>query len=341
MNAGDFLFIGFGESRMTAALSKLLRRVRPAGVILFRRNLSTPEGTRKLTDAVCVALGYRPFVAIDQEGGTVSRLRAFGFDFPTALDLARTGRASSAENQARLMGRALRMLGVNVNFAPVVDLSPPDSKNGIGTRSFSTDPAVAARYAGAFLRGLKKEGVLGCLKHFPGLGSTASDSHLTLPASHRSASALLRRDVEPFRLLAKSAPFVMFGHAWYPAFSGKEKIPADLDFKIATTLLRGRAGFRGVALSDDLAMKAVPAWARERHPEAFLAAGCDMLLACEPSDVERTWRTLSKNLAAMPAPFAASLRRVARLRKKLPAAAKFSAREWGKAVREAGWERRG
>lgn len=330
MNAGDFLFIGFEESRMTAALGKLLRRVRPAGLVLFRRNLSTPEGTRELTDAARAALGYRPFVAIDQEGGTVSRLRAFGFDFPTALELARTGRPADAERQARLMGRALRMLGVNVDFAPVVDMSPPDSKNGIGTRSFSTDPAVAARYAGAFLRGLKKEGVLGCLKHFPGLGSTTADSHKTLPTSRLSASALLRRDIEPFRILARRAPFVMFGHAYYPALSGRKKMPADLDFKIATTLLRERAGFRGVALSDDLAMKAVPAWARERRPEAFLAAGCDMLLACEPAHVERTWRTLSKNLAAVPSPFVESLRRVARLRKKLPPAARFSAREWGK-----------
>lgn len=294
--AGEFLFIGIEGTRMTPALARLLARVQPSGVILFRRNLDSPEAAFRFVRGIRNLLGEKTFVCMDQEGGRVSRLGAFGFDFPSAHAVAATGRPVLSRRHARLTGRALRALGVNVNFAPVLDLSTPGASNGIGDRAYSDDPRAAARFGREFLHGLLREKVLGCLKHFPGLGTTTRDSHHVLPTARFRGDSPLRH-AAPFRELAHSVSFVMLSHAYYPSFSRK-RLPAGLDSAVTRTLLRGYAGFYGVALSDDLAMKAVPAWAREKRPDAFLAAGCDALLVCEPADVERTWKALQARLDA-------------------------------------------
>jgi beta-N-acetylhexosaminidase len=327
---GSLLFIGVKGAAMTPPLRQLLKRVQPGGIVLFERNLRTPAALRTFLSEIRKTLDSPPFIAVDQEGGPVNRLRAFSFRAPSAWEISQTNRPALAERQGSLTGRALRLLGVNVNFAPVLDLSPPEAGNGIGVRSFSTQPDVAARFAAAFLRGLKKERVLGCLKHFPGLGASSRDSHRVLPTVRKSRRRLLAEDVSPFARLSGRAPFLMVGHGYYPAFS-KRRIPADLDPAVGRALLRGRFGYRGIVLSDDLAMCAVPEWARRRRPEAFLRAGCDMLLICRPGDVEPTAARLREALARCDAPLTAhvreSLKRIARLKRRLPPPpGRFSAR---------------
>jgi len=174
---------------------------------------------------------------------------------------------------------ALRGLGLNLDFAPVVDLSPPDAPNGIGDRAFGTDPAEVARLAGAFLDALQAGGVAGCLKHFPGLGSTVVDSHAVLPAVRRPRERLEAEDLVPFRALGGRAASVMVGHGHYPAFDPGPARPATCSAPIADGLLRGRLGYTGLVVSDDMEMGAI----RDRDPDGraavdAVAAGCDLLL---------------------------------------------------------------
>jgi beta-N-acetylhexosaminidase len=274
------LWMGLTGARLDRKTAALLERIRPAGVVLFRRNLESPAQCARLLAGVRRVLPFEPLLALDQEGEPVSRLRAFGFTFPSAHDMARAGRRSLMTRHAALTGRAMRLLGFNVDFAPVVDLSAPGAPNGIGERSFSRDPGRAVRWGRLYLDGLRREGVMGCLKHYPGLGRTRRDSHRVLPAARGAAALLRRRDMEPFRRLRRAAPFVMAAHAWYPALM-KRRGPASLDERLVREILKKRWKYRGLVVADDLAMKAVPAWARERKPDAFLKAGCDLLLACE------------------------------------------------------------
>jgi beta-N-acetylhexosaminidase len=253
-----------------------IRALGPAGAILFSRNLESAEQTRELTASLQAMLPGPPLLALDQEGGRVSRLERFIGPTPTAEALARAG-AESTRNFGLGTGRALSALGFNIDFAPVVDLCGPEVENGIGNRSFGTDPQRVTELAGSFLDGLQAAGVAGCLKHFPGLGRTAVDSHLELPVAEITTEELL-----PYRRLGSEAPMVMVGHAHYPALNPEERLPASCSPEVIIDLLRKRLGYGGLAVSDDLEMGAVSEL--DSHGEAAvraLTAGCDLLLYCK------------------------------------------------------------
>jgi len=272
--------VGIPGPSLDPATRDRLTDLRPAGVILFGRNLTTPQSLVELI----AELGRLPappvLLAIDQEGGRVSRLEPWIGVTPTARELARRGSAE-AQRFGRLTGEALSALGFNVDFAPVLDLSETDAPNGIGDRSFGTDPRAVIELAGAFLDGLQAAGVAGCLKHFPGLGCTRVDSHVELPRVDRGADELERLDLAPYLALAPRAASVMIGHGHYPAWDPGSPLPASGSAAIVRGLLRERLGYRGLVVSDDLLMGAV---ARHDEDGAFavqaLAAGCDLLLYC-------------------------------------------------------------
>lgn len=261
---------------------RLLEELSPAGVVLFRENFAHGEAYEdwlarlaRLLEEVRARIGReRILVGIDHEGGRVQRTPP-----PiTALPAARTWGDRSAEI-GRLVGRELASLGVNVDFAPVVDVDSNPDNPIIGDRAFSRHPAAVVERARGFLRGLRKEGVLGCLKHFPGHGDTVTDSHLGLPVVAADRATLERRELLPYRELAHEAPLVMTAHVLVPAID--PELPATLSPPFLRGILRGEIGFPGVVLSDDLGMRAVSE--RFRDPATAVeavAAGCDQLLLC-------------------------------------------------------------
>jgi beta-N-acetylhexosaminidase len=293
--------VGLPGPELDEPTAAALREIGPAGIVLFRRNLESPSQTIDLLDDVDRLLPHPILAAIDQEGGRVSRLEEWIGPTEPAATLARRG-VDAVHDAARFTAGALRSLGLNLDFAPVVDLCEPGAPNGIGDRSFGCAPDETTRFAGAYLDGLQSAGVAACLKHFPGLGATVVDSHAELPVDRRSAAEIARSDLVPFRELAPRAAGVMIGHAFYPALD-PDGGPASLSPAVIGGLLRGALGFRGLAISDDLEMGAVaPLDDGGRAAERAVAAGCDLVLYCADLDAarraqERIARTASSDAA--------------------------------------------
>lgn len=307
-NDVEKLFLwGFEGTKVSAGLKKLLKRHPIAGVILFKRNITSVVQMRALTKDLRKVGGRRFLIAIDEEGGRVSRLPMEALKFPPASlwgkIYQREGKLKFIEESGRLLGRELKSVGVNLDFAPVLDVHSNPKNPIIGDRAFSHDPKIAAKVALAFAAGLRREGLLVCGKHFPGHGDTATDSHLTLPRVRRSRAGLEKIELLPFRkAVAAKIPMLMTAHVVYDALD--PKLPATLSPRILHDLLRKKMRYRGVVISDDLQMKAVSK-TYVPHEAAVLAleAGCDVLLVCEgfekigPSVMEKTAREVSKSQA--------------------------------------------
>ena len=278
--AGLFM-VGIPGPRIDRTTRRLLTEHPPGGVILFRRNVRSGAQLRDLVAALReLGAGAPPLVALDHEGGRVHRLPAPFTHFPPAATVARGGvRAAFAVGHA--MGRELAAVGIDIDFAPVLDVRANPRNQVIGDRAFGTTPGVVTRLGLAHARGLSRGGVVPCGKHFPGHGSTVGDSHLVLPRVTASRRALQRVDLPPFtRAIETGIPALMTAHVVCDALDPHR--PATLSSRICRDLLRRRLGFRGVLFSDDLEMQAI---AGRRSPQrsavAALAAGCDMLLVCQ------------------------------------------------------------
>lgn len=261
----------------------LLADLRPAGITLFKGNFdhsaSEARWRQRLTDLLKHAQDAlrrdRFLVALDHEGGRVHRSPVGLTHFPPARAYA-----DSAETVAQTMAAELAAIGVNFILAPVCDIDSNPANPVIGDRSFGRDADSVTRAALAFLKGLTAAGMLGCAKHFPGHGDTALDSHHALPQLDLDLSALMGREVLPFKALIDAGiPAVMTAHILFPRLAGE--LPATLSPEILTGVLRQKLGFTGVIVSDDLGMKAIAPWFDE--PAAAvqaLAAGCDLLCLC-------------------------------------------------------------
>jgi beta-N-acetylhexosaminidase len=319
---GQLLWIGFEGTSWSPRLEKLLERVRPGGLILFGRNIESARQVRSLTDALSRAVRIPPFIAVDQEGGRVNRLRGILGETPPALWLAtRPDARAAVRSHAAATAGALRSLGFNVNFAPVLDLSGPDARNGIGDRAFGEDPRRVADLAAIVLREHLRAGIVPVGKHFPGLGSARADTHRTLPVIRRTRKQLLTLDLIPYRRLRRGLPIVMVGHAFYPALQGRSPRPATLSAPIVQDLLKSRTGHRGLALTDDLEMGAIDQRldGGEQAIAAFVS-GSDGLMFCRSE--ERILEGLSGLIEAIEsgaierARLAGSLRRILRLKER-------------------------
>jgi beta-N-acetylhexosaminidase len=299
---GHLLVCGFAGPELDAQLERALREERRAGVILFRRNIESLEQVRALTARIAaVAAGTPPFIAVDQEGGRVERLKAPFPELPPMRELARQGDESLVHEAGRRIGAALRALGFNLDFAPVLDVDSNPANPIIGDRAFSSDPGEVARLAGAFAAGLADGGVLSCGKHFPGHGDTEKDSHLDLPMVRHDEARLRAVEIPPFAALAKTLPTLMSAHVVYEALD--PGVPATLSRRIATELLRGELGFAGVLFSDDLEMRALAdRYSVEESAVGAIAAGCDVLLVCkDPELTERAHEALCREAERSPA----------------------------------------
>jgi beta-N-acetylhexosaminidase len=278
---GQLILGGFAGPELPSEYAAALRSGRRAGVILFRRNLPDLETAASLCLAVTQAA--RPataFVSVDQEGGRVCRLQAPVLGLPPMRALGARGDEALVRSAARLLGRQLRALGFNVDFAPVLDVDTRADNPVIGDRSFSSDPEVVARFGAAFASGLDEAGLLACGKHFPGHGDTALDSHFALPCVDHDVGRLRSVELVPFARLAATLPALMTAHVLYPKLDPDR--PATLSPRVCSELLRHELGFRGVLFSDDLEMRALSGSVEERAVEA-VQAGCDVLI------ISRNW----------------------------------------------------
>jgi beta-N-acetylhexosaminidase len=298
--AGQRLMVGFDGTVLTPDLSFLITGLRVGGLILFARNVETPDQVRTLIAdcQACATRAGRPplIVAVDQEGGPVARLRRPLF--PEFLAAPEIRDPAEAEALARRMGRLLRDLGFTMNMAPVVDVAPADMESIMAGRSFGSDPAHVGRMGAAVVAGLQAEGVMAVAKHFPGIGRTTLDSHRIQPVLEASAESIEGFDLPPFAAaFAREVAGVMLSHIRYPGLDAQW--PASLSVAVARDLLRRRMGFHGLVLTDDLDMGAVkPAIAIDTAVARALAADIDIALICHRSnDIETAHGFLMAALA--------------------------------------------
>jgi beta-N-acetylhexosaminidase len=285
--SGARLVVGLAGTTLTVEERSFLRESRPAGVLLFPENLATAEQAAALVAEVRAACDPSPLLLVDQEGGPVDRLGPllrFAFPSPAALSAMGVDRVHEG---AYLMGRAARLLGFDVDLAPVLDLAQPGTGAVVlagRTFGFHAEDVVVA--GSVFLHGLARAGVASCLKHFPGLGRGPVDSHGALPVVDAHDVDLMVTDVAPFTKLARSSDSVLVGHAAYPGFTGDET-PASLSPRIHA-ILRERIGWAGVVLSDDLGMGALAAIPLEERIVRAARSGCDLLVVSQGLDAARS-----------------------------------------------------
>ena len=304
---GQFLFIGLPGTELDADSRALIEEVQPGGVIIFGRNVAGPEQLRALLDSVRELVTVPPLFGIDQEGGLVDRLRRIFTPMPSARTIRQHGDLAAARALGRVTGDVLRMLGFNINFAPVMSIMTEDRdllSNGLYSRSFGRSPGEVLGYTTVYMRGLQGTGLLGCLKHFPGIGAGEVDSHEEMPVVQLSHDDLIAQDLAPYIELFQRRDdrvrCVMVSHGGFPYIDIREEItggllePASLNYNIVTKLLREELGYKHLVVTDDLEMGAIA-----RHCEIEDAvvraalAGEDMMLICaSPEKIHRGYHGL-------------------------------------------------
>lgn len=279
---GALVVGGMSEASVDRDTARALAEGRRAGVILFRRNTPSVEAVRALAEEITrtSTISGGPFVAVDQEGGRVVRIPAPALQLPPMRVLGDIGDAALVLRAARAVAVELRALGVNLDFAPVLDVDTNPDNPVIGDRSFGRDPALVGRLGAAFARGLEDNGVLACGKHFPGHGDTDLDSHLALPVVRADRARLDHVEIEPFRIAKEAVSSLMTAHVVYEALD--PGVPATQSRTILTGLLRRELGYDGLVFSDDLEMRALAdRQAVEESATRAIRAGCDVLLVCK------------------------------------------------------------
>lgn len=282
---GQMMVTGFPGTCLNPEIENLIVNHHIGGLILFERNFDNPEQlTRLIRDLQQLALSTKAstplFISVDQEGGRVSRLKPPFTKFPDPCCLGVARSESLAKRFGLALGREMRAVGINVDYAPVLDINTNPENPIIGKRAFSDEPEWASKLGVAFMAGFKEAGVLAVGKHFPGHGDTSQDSHLTLPHVGRDSVTLDRVEIQPFKAAIQNGlDIIMTAHVIYQAWD--EKLPATFSVPILQNLLREKLGFNGLIISDDLEMKAV----EDHIPfESFATlgtqAGIDLFLIC-------------------------------------------------------------
>lgn len=282
------LSVSFGlrQAKLDADIRAFIREARPWSFILFREACVSRVQVKALCEQLRETAGHDAIVWIDQEGGRVARLKApewpawpaaarygeiYARDFELGLEAARLGH--------RLIAHELKAIGIDGDFAPVLDVPVDGSDKIVGDRAFSTKPGEVATLARAALEGLHEGGVAGCIKHMPGHGRATADSHLALPRVSASEDELAD-DVAPFAALA-DAEAAMTAHIVFDAWDPDR--PATCSPRVIERIIRERIGFKGLLMSDDLDMKALQFALNgglQQRAEAALGAGCDVVLQC-------------------------------------------------------------
>jgi beta-N-acetylhexosaminidase len=295
--AGSLLVVGLEGLALTGLERAWLNVVRPAGIILFRRNIVDAHQTRALladATACCAAHSLR---CVDVEGGSVDRLRDALAPMLSAQAVAKaaqhTRKSTLIYQQGELIAQGVKAFGFNTTLAPVLDLALPESAAVMGARAAAPTVAGVVDYARNFLAGLAAHGIVGCGKHFPGLGGGTLDSHLETPSIRRSTRHMWAEDLATYRELRHELPMIMVNHAAYPDTPGKNK-PASASPYWITTVLRKRLQYRGIIFSDDMEMGGILKFMpMEEAVVAAIAAGMDLIEICHsPELILRAYEAL-------------------------------------------------
>ena len=301
---GQLFFIGLSGTQIDAATRRLLTEVSPGGVCLFARNIAEPEQVRNLLDSIRAQLPVEPFTSIDQEGGLVDRLRKIIAPMPAANSIKSI---EDARKIAKITAETLRILGFNMNFAPVVDVIDAKRErvsNGLYSRAFAQSAEETFELAESYLNGLQNGGCLGCLKHFPGLGASITDSHESLPTVFLSEAEFYNTDLFPYQqfFITQQVHAVMVAHAAFPLIDLQETdqkgrlLPSSLNYNFVSKLLREKLGYNGLVLTDDLEMGAIlKNYGVGEACKMAILAGQDMLAICADPETVREGFTAVKN----------------------------------------------
>lgn len=312
--AAKVLMIGIEGQVLSLEEKEFLRTSRPAGVVLFGRNIdqSNQKQCIDLTGEIyrlCQRDSDRPktLIAIDQEGGRVSRIKEQIPNLGPALNIDSGSITPEAIKRIREYGQAVGLtllkMGINVNFAPVVDIFTEPRNHAIGDRCFGKTPEEVILRAGAYLQGLTEAGVWGCIKHFPGQGHALIDTHHGTAHIDVDLQTLKSRELIPFQVLKDKAPMVMVAHGIFSSLDSKE---ASRSSKIMKLLLREEIGYRGLVVTDDMLMGAIP-----QDPEQWkdaliesIKSGADLLLVCKGLDrAHSAWQAIGDKAARDPSFF--------------------------------------
>ena len=293
--AGSLLVVGLSGTELTGLERAWLRVIRPAGIILFKRNIADVDQTRALLNEATGLSALHSARCVDVEGGTVNRFRDALGPMPSAQAVARAslhptlsakqgGKNGAPNSLARehgdLIARTVKAFGCNTTLAPVVDLGLPASAEVLGTRPPAADPAEVVPFARGFLEALAAQGVAGCGKHFPGLGSADLDSHFVTPEIARTVRQMWDEDLVPYRQLHQLMPIIMTNHAAYPRTPSKASPSSASHFWI-NNVLRKRIGYRGLVFTDDLEMGGILKFMEiEEAVVTATRAGSDLLEIC-------------------------------------------------------------
>ncbi len=294
---GQVLVIGFDGKSLDADFLEMVTNYHIGGVTIFARNVVSPAQITELTNhlqRVSSAAGNPGLlVAVDQEGGPVARLTTEkGFtQFPSAMAISATGDPENARLVAAIMAKEMRAVGINANYAPVLDVNNNPFNPIIGARSFGSDPMVVARFGVAFLEGLQNQGIAAFGKHFPGHGDTTIDTHLGMPVIAHDRRRLAQVELAPFKAAIQAGVAgIMSAHIIFPALDPNSVLPATVSPAILTGLIRQEMKFQGAIATDSLEMGAMSStgWPVERAAPAALAAGADILLLNRDHDLHKT-----------------------------------------------------
>lgn len=286
---GSRLVFGIPGTTITPEIVQHFKDTHAGGLILYRINYESPDQIRKLISDLENALGRRLLVCVDHEGGRVIMFGGGVTVFPSAQAIGKTGNTQLARRQGEQEGRELRRMGIDVNFAPVLDVLTEAYSPNIGIRSFGADPNLVASMGAARISAMQVEGLSACAKHFPGLGPATLDPHVNLPTIMTTWEDVERVHVVPFmRAMRTAVHSIMTSHPLYPNLDPTPKTPATFSRKIVHDYLRQKIGYKGVIFSDDLEMGAIT----ELCPIGEAAvrtvhAGHDMVLVCHDLAAER------------------------------------------------------
>jgi beta-N-acetylhexosaminidase len=324
---GQLLMLGVAGPILSSAEADFYRRIQPSGFILFSRNIVDARQTRRLTDELRSLLPYEVIIAIDQEGGRVSRTKDIAPACPSAVDLAATRNPLLIAQAGSLTADMLRLLGCNLNFAPVLDIDHfPGLQNALRERCWGDDPQKIINHAGMWNRWMRKRGLLSCAKHFPSCGIATSDPHHDLPVAQVDIATLLKNDILPYTALMPELDAVMTSHVRFPLIDGEH--PASLSGKIINGFLRNQLGFdHHLVITDDLDMSAISkAYGRGSDVSQAIRAGNDLALICHQIDSADKALDALQDLPLLIVDDA--LNRIERFRKKLHAPLDWSEEKW-------------
>ena len=295
---GQMFQVGFSGAEITSGISEMIRDYHVGGIIYFRRNIKSLRQVSKLSNelqaiSIKQRVGLPLMISTDQEGGIVHRLIG-GTHFPGNMVLGATKNTELAERMGHAIAKELKTLGINMDFAPVLDVNCNSLNPVIGVRSFGEDPFWVAKLGVAFIKGVQAEGVIACGKHFPGHGDTVADSHLTLPVVKHDRNHLEKVEFYPFiQAIQAGVDSIMTAHVCFPSIEPKEDIPATLSYNVLTNLLRKELGYTGIIITDCMEMKAIAdGFGTSEGAIMSIKAGSDIVLVSH---------TLDKQIAAIEA----------------------------------------